>query len=123
MLGQPPPLQLYRRGTWGPQGWLLPPMENILDGARRMAEAEGQSLGVAIRPEPAGPVHEVADFRRRPSSNGLLSASQEVELAKRIEAGEEATRRPQSHRPIHSAPPSANPWSIAAGPRVPASYR
>ena len=80
-------------------------------------------MGVAIESGPARPVYEVADSRRRPSSNGLLTASQEVKLAKRIEVGEEAARWPQSHRPIHSAPPSATPWSIAAGPHVPASYR
>ena len=43
-------------------------------------------MGVAIRPEPAGPVHEVADFRRRPSSNGLLNASPEESISIRLKA-------------------------------------
>ena len=53
-------------------------------------------MSVAIRQGPAGLAHEVADSRRFPSPNGLLTASQEVELAKRIEAGEEAARRLQT---------------------------
>ena len=74
--------------------------------------------------EDAGRITELPVFLDRPwLSTQLLTASRKVELAKRIEAGKEASRRPQSHRPIHSAPPSANPWSIAAGPHVPASYR
>jgi uncharacterized glyoxalase superfamily protein PhnB len=65
-------------------------MENILDGARRMAEAEGQSLGVAIRPEPAGPVHEVAksfhkDFTP-PSGNDVVSLAVEFETPDDVDA-------------------------------------